>query len=66
MAAASKRIARSKGTAGYSGTPLANKLGLKEGGVVLWVSWPKKASKVPTDIGGHPSGSRIVPRICRH
>ena len=81
--------------AGYSGTPLARKLGIKEGAAVLvlhapgnyktllaplpdgvrfvtrasettdlihgfftrikpdaavWISWPKKASKVPTDI----------------
>jgi hypothetical protein len=63
--------------AGYSGTPLLQKLGVKPGSDVivfftteraelerriddlgkaifpsgsLWVSWPKKASKVPTDI----------------
>jgi hypothetical protein len=63
--------------AGYSGTPLLQKLGVKPGADVivfftterselerridalgqaifpagsLWVSWPKKASKVPTDI----------------
>jgi hypothetical protein len=63
--------------AGYSGTPLLQKLGVKPGSDVivfftteraeleariealgraifpngsLWISWPKKASKVPTDI----------------
>ncbi|HZN14180.1 MAG TPA: DUF3052 domain-containing protein [Acidimicrobiales bacterium] len=63
--------------AGYSGTPLLQKLGVKPGSDVtvffttergelekriddlgkaifpdrsLWVCWPKKASKVPTDI----------------
>ena len=63
--------------AGYSGTPLLQKLGVKPGSEVivfftseradlerridtlgkaikpdgaLWVSWPKKASKLPTDI----------------
>ena len=63
--------------AGYSGTPLLQKLGVKPGAEVtvfftseradlerridelgkaifpdgsLWVSWPKKASKLPTDI----------------
>jgi hypothetical protein len=54
--------------AGYSGTPLAKKLGIKERFDVLavgapagyrkrmaseaaiWVSWPKKAAKVPTDV----------------
>ena len=35
--------------AGYSGTPLAKKLGL-EPPLTVWVSWPKKASRVPTDI----------------
>jgi len=59
---------------GYSGTPLARKLGYREGSVVfevekevlakflvaarrmirpgasIWVSWPKKSSKVPTTI----------------
>jgi hypothetical protein len=63
---------------GYSGTPLAAKLGIKAGkadivhhfadrkselaaalrsyrkqlgtGVPLWVSWPKKSARVPTDI----------------
>jgi hypothetical protein len=47
-------------TAGYSGKPLAAKLGIGENmdvlaidapaDAVLWVSWPKKASKVATDI----------------
>jgi hypothetical protein len=49
-------------TAGYSGTPLAKKLGIKPGMSVcalraaigpdaaLWVSWPKKAARVPTDV----------------
>jgi hypothetical protein len=63
--------------AGYSGTPLLQKLGVKPGSDVivfftteraelearidalgqaifpkgsLWIGWPKKASKVPTDI----------------
>ena len=43
--------------AGYSGTPLAKKLGIAAGSrtrlrddAVLWVSWPKKAAKVATDI----------------
>ena len=63
--------------AGYSGTPLLQKLGVKPGSDVvvaffteravlearlplleqaifpdggLWIAWPKKASKVPTDI----------------
>lgn len=63
--------------AGYSGTPLLQKLGVKPGADVtvfftteraelerridalgqaifpsgaLWISWPKKASKVPTDV----------------
>ena len=63
--------------AGYSGTPLLQKLGVKPGAEVtvfftservdlerrigelgkaifpdgaLWISWPKKASKLPTDI----------------
>ena len=63
--------------AGYSGTPLLQKLGVKPGTEVtvfftseraqlearidqlgkaifpdgtLWISWPKKASKIPTDI----------------
>lgn len=58
---------------GYSGTPLAKKLGIGAGmriaalravlareaarlrellgdGAVLWVSWPKKAARVPTDL----------------
>lgn len=39
----------------YSGTPLPKKLGIKEGSVVspsggLWVAWPKKASRVATDL----------------
>lgn len=65
--------------AGYSGTPLAKKLGIKDDFIVaalhapkdfaslleqetsklreavfpdrsLWLAWPKKASKLPTDI----------------
>ena len=36
---------------GYSGTPLASKLGIKPGySLTVWVSWPKKSSKVATDI----------------
>ena len=31
--------------AGYSSTPLPSKLGIR-----LWVSWPKRSAKVPTDI----------------
>ena len=55
-------------TAGYSGTPLAKKLGIRADDLVcllgappgfgkslapdaaIWVSWPKKAARVPTDI----------------
>ena len=50
-------------TAGYSGTPLVRKLGIgpgaREFGLAaqaitmngaLWIGWPKKASKVPTDL----------------
>ena len=56
--------------AGYSGTPLAKKLGIRDGSRVValgappgyqallaplpdaavWVSWPKKAARLPTDI----------------
>jgi hypothetical protein len=54
--------------AGYSGTPLAAKLGIREQSevalvgapesyrkrlapqAVIWVSWPKKSSRVATDI----------------
>ena len=43
--------------AGYSGTPLPRKLGIKPGSKVLlttagslWVCWPKRASRVPTDM----------------
>ena len=36
---------------GYSGTPLASKLGIKPGySLTVWVSCPKKSSKVATDI----------------
>ena len=35
-------------SAGYSGTPLVTKLGLKAG--MLWVAWPKKAAKIETDL----------------
>jgi hypothetical protein len=35
--------------AGYSGTPLPVKLGKAQNGG-FWVAWPKKASKVPTDM----------------
>ena len=46
-------------TAGYSGTPLQKKLGFKPGMTaafvdapdgLVWVCWPKRASKVPTDM----------------
>ncbi len=43
--------------AGYSGTPLVKKLGIKPGAAVwlkpaggLWVCWPKKASGVLADL----------------
>jgi hypothetical protein len=83
--------------AGYSGTPLAKKLGIKEGAKVVavdalgtkkaelasyrkkldpsaavWVSWPKKASKVATDITEDvvrevalPLGLRRRQGVCR-
>lgn len=47
---------------GYFGTPLVKKLGIKTGSEllrlrcqvvqngVIWVSWPKKTAKVPTDV----------------
>jgi len=34
--------------AGYSGTPLVRKLGLKEG--MVWASWPKKSSGVQSEV----------------
>lgn len=52
-------------SAGYSGTPLAKKLGVKAGCTVavlneaaaavfpagsIWVGWPKRSSRVATDI----------------
>jgi hypothetical protein len=40
-------------TAGYSGTPLVKKLGIRDGlrpETPVWVSWPKKSAKVSTDI----------------
>jgi hypothetical protein len=36
-------------TAGYSRRTLPDKLGFEADGMV-WVSWPKKAPKVPTDV----------------
>ena len=47
--------------AGYSGTPLPKKLGIKPGHRVAdrldpvggsWVAWPKQASGVATDVNG--------------
>jgi hypothetical protein len=35
----------------YSATPLSQKLGAKPGaGVVVWIAWPKKASRIETDL----------------
>lgn len=75
--------------AGYSGTPLLQKLGVKPGSDVivfftteraelerriddlgkaifpsgsLWVSWPKKASKVPTDITENVVRDVVLPK----
>ena len=75
--------------AGYSGTPLLQKLGVKPGSDVivfftteraelerriddlgkaifpsgsLWVSWPKKASKVPTDISENVVRDVVLPK----
>jgi hypothetical protein len=76
-------------TAGYSGTPLLQKLGVKPGRDVivfftteraelearidalgqaifpngsLWVGWPKKASKVPTDITENVVRDVVLPK----
>lgn len=75
--------------AGYSGTPLLQKLGVKPGSDVivfftteraelerriddlgkaifpngsLWISWPKKASKVPTDITENVVRDVVLPK----
>ena len=48
-------------TTGYPGTPLAKKLGIRatllrdtlnamRPDAIVWVSWPKRAAAVPTDI----------------
>ncbi len=65
---------------GYSPTPLIKKLGYREGQTawliaapsglpdgVLWISWPKKASKVPTDITEDVlPGGNFADGACRH
>ena len=45
--------------AGYSGTPLASKLGLKEGMKVAWLSAP---DDFPALVGELPRGVRVVSR----
>jgi hypothetical protein len=45
--------------AGYSGTPLDRKLGLKEGMVILPLESPREYSKL---VGTLPEGARIVKR----
>lgn len=44
--------------AGYSGTPLIKKLGIKEGHLVALVDSPKDFSK---ELGAMPSGAKFVP-----
>ena len=46
--------------AGYSGTPLAKKLGIKEGGTVCVVNTPRDYAKLAAPM---PKGVRVVSRI---
>jgi hypothetical protein len=46
--------------AGYSGTPLAKKLGIKEGGTVCVLNPPKDYAKL---VAPMPKGVRVVTRI---
>jgi hypothetical protein len=49
--------------AGYSGTALAKKLGIKEGSRVFVVDAPKGYAKL---VGPLPPGVRLVPRVDAH
>jgi len=46
--------------AGYSGTPLAKKLGIKPGGTIFLFGAPKNYSKLVAPL---PVGARTVPRL---
>jgi len=57
--------------AGYSGTPLAKKLGVAEGTTLalvmaptggLWIAWPKKSSGVATDLSDNAIRAAALPR----
>lgn len=56
-------------TSGYSGTPLSKNMDAKltilrpllQPDGFIWVSWPKKASKVPTDITEDTIRAVIMP-----
>lgn len=49
-------------TAGYSGTPLAKKLGISEDTVVITIGAPKSYASLVAPL---PAGARITPRIPR-
>ena len=57
-------------SAGYSATPLAKKLGIAAGlrvpgdDAVLWISWPKKAARVATDITEDGIREIVLPLGC--
>lgn len=50
-------------TFGYSGTPLAQKLGIREGAVITAVNAPRNYRALLTPL---PSGARIAARISRN
>src|SRR5688572_32478174 len=48
--------------AGYSGTPLPKKLGIKEGSRVALINAPKDFAR---SLGGLPDGAQIVTRVTK-